>query len=68
MYYFVVGIGAAAVFVFKMANNFFWYYFFLILDQQNKVQEFLVLGSQVKALYKFDWKTLHHIYIYLSKP
>ena len=28
--------------------------FFLILDQQNKVQEFLVLGSQVKALYDFD--------------
>ena len=28
--------------------------FFLILDQQNKVQEFLVLGSQVNALYDFD--------------
>lgn len=34
--------------------------FLLILEQQNKVQEFIVLGSQVKALYNFDWKTLYH--------
>lgn len=68
MYYFFVGRGASVVVVFKISNNFSNIIFFLILDQQNKVQEFLVLGSQVNALYDFDWKTLHHIYIYLSKP
>ena len=55
MYYFFVGRGASVLVQFsKFLIIFSNIIFFLILDQQNKVQEFLVLGSQVKALYDFD--------------
>lgn len=70
MNYFVVGIGAAVVVVFKMVNNFFWYNFFSHpwpAKQGSRISRVRQSGKSFVLLWLKDSSSYLHLFVQALK-